>query len=80
MVEFRDPAEKILDQLEAEIHAAIAQADGEKGVVANVERLICIPPAAMDAEIAAFIEAAAHKHQAPAIRSLFTFHPRGYLE
>ena len=68
LVEFRDPAEEILDQLEAEIHAAVAQADGEKGVAANAERLVSIPPAAMYAEIATLIEAAAHKHQAPAIR------------
>ncbi len=68
LVEFRDPTEKILDQLEAEIQTAIGQADGHNGVGANAHRLISIPPADMNPELAAFIEAAAHKRQAPAIR------------
>jgi N-carbamoyl-L-amino-acid hydrolase len=68
LVEFRDPTTEILDRIEAEIQTAIGQADGQNGVSANAEKLISIPPADMDAEIAAMIESAAYERHVPVIR------------
>jgi len=68
LVEFRDPVEATLDRLQAEIQAAVATANGQRGVGVQATELIRISPAEMDANLAALIEAAARGRGAPTLR------------
>jgi len=68
LVEFRDPAEATLDRLQAEIQAAAATANGQRGVGVQATELMRVSPAEMDANLAALIEVAARGRGAPTLR------------
>ncbi len=68
LVEFRDPRPEVLDRLEAEINAAVAAFHGQQGVGAEVDHLLSITPADMDATLVDTIEAATRQRAIPALR------------
>jgi N-carbamoyl-L-amino-acid hydrolase len=68
LVEFRDPAEAVLDRMQEEIQAAIAVTDGQHGVAVQATELIRVSPAEMDVELAALIEDAARMRGALTLR------------
>ena len=68
LVEFRDPQLSVLDRLQSEIDAATAELDGGGGVTVNVEHLLSIAPADMDASLVDTLETATRDRAVPAIR------------
>ena len=68
LVEFRDPQLSVLDRLQSEIEAAAAELDGGGGVTVEVEHLLSIAPADMDASLVDTLETATRDRAVPAIR------------
>ena len=68
LVEFRDPRLPVLDRLQGEIDAAAAELHGRGGVTVEVEQLLGIAPADMDASLVNTLEAATRHRAVPAIR------------
>jgi N-carbamoyl-L-amino-acid hydrolase len=59
LIEYRDQSVEVLDGMEAEIHAAVAAADGRGGVAVSATQPLGLPPTAVDTDIAELISAAA---------------------
>ena len=68
LVEFRDPQLSVLDRLQSEIDAAAAELQGCGGVTVEVEHLLSIAPADMDASLVDTVETATRNRAVPAIR------------
>ena len=68
LVEFRDPRREVLDRLESEINATVAEFQGQQGVTSEVAHLLSIDPAAMDAALVNTIETATQQRAVPALR------------
>ncbi len=68
LVEFRDPRLPVLDRLQGEIDAAAAELHGRGGVTVEVEHLLGIAPADMDASLVDTLETATRNRAVPAMR------------
>ena len=68
LVEFRDSKPEVLDRLQDEIDAAVAEFHGQQSVTAEVEHLLSIDPADMAASLVDTIERATQNRSVPALR------------
>ena len=68
LVEFRDPQQEVLERLESEINAAVAEFHGQQGVTSEVAHLLSIAPTDMDASLVKTIETATQQRAVPALR------------
>lgn len=68
LVEFRDPQPPVLDRLQDAIDATAAEYHGRGGVSVEVEHLLSIAPADMDATLVDTIETATRNRAVPAMR------------